>query len=210
MEVNFSLYKAIKLGNVKVNHLSPAEHRFWARVSLRDGPVHRKHGRCWSWTGSTDQDGYGLLKIRGQRVRAHRFSYELNVGPVPTGYCVCHDCDNPNCVKPAHLFLDTQAGNLADMCEKGRQATGERNGAYTHPERRPRGDRNGSRLHPERLRRGEQVHFARLTEAKVRHIRQVYRRGHPRYGAAALALRFGVSIITIKDVAHRRTWKHVK
>jgi hypothetical protein len=62
-------------------------------------------------------------------VRAHRAAYLLFRGPIPTGQQVLHRCDNRLCINPDHLFLGTQADNMADKVAKGRQAKGESNGA---------------------------------------------------------------------------------
>jgi hypothetical protein len=53
-------------------------------------------------------------------IAAHRFVWELTNGPIPDGYCICHRCDNPNCVRPEHLFLGTVVDNNRDRHAKGR------------------------------------------------------------------------------------------
>jgi hypothetical protein len=89
-------------------------------------------GECVEWTGGRNAKGYGVLS-RGRRGEkqelTHRVAWEFTYGPVPDGLCVLHRCDNPACCNVDHLFLGTQADNMADMAAKGRAARGERNGA---------------------------------------------------------------------------------
>lgn len=85
---------------------------FWSHV--------RKGSGCWEWVGATDKDGYGKLKSGGRTLRAHRVSWQIHRGPIPAGMAVCHECDNPPCTRPDHLFLGSLLVNRRDAKRKGR------------------------------------------------------------------------------------------
>ena len=62
--------------------------------------------------------GYG--RNDSSLMKAHRLSWMLFFGPIPDGLCVCHECDNPKCVNPEHLFIGTKLDNAHDRDKKGR------------------------------------------------------------------------------------------
>lgn len=113
----------------------PIEDRFFSKVN-QNGPYpkNRKLGRCWSWTGTVksrvvNHQRYGLMGKGGKHggsVRAHRVSWTIHFGSIPTGKFILHVCDNSNCVHPNHLFLGTQGDNIRDMWNKGRGLSGEK------------------------------------------------------------------------------------
>lgn len=80
------------------------EERFWPRVN--------KTPTCWIWTGPTWR-GYGRFWVENgtRHARAHRYAYELLVGPIPKDLTVDHLCHNRRCVNPEHMELVTLAEN---------------------------------------------------------------------------------------------------
>ena len=88
---------------------------------------------CWLWERGSEASGYGWWPLPGRRKeRAHRVAFTIANGPVPRGLVVCHRCDTPACCNPDHLFLGTQAENMADMGRKGRAVTPSLPGS-SHP-----------------------------------------------------------------------------
>jgi hypothetical protein len=162
----------------------PAE-RFWAKVQKTDA--------CWIWTGSKNEFGYGTFTRRSGESprRAHRFAWELVRSAIPKGLSVLHNCDNPACVNPDHLFLGTHRDNMHDMVQKGRARVGG-------PSQQP---------NTEQRARGQQHGCAKLADTDVRVIRSERAAG---VRVTALMQRFNVSRNTIQRIVHRRLWTHLE
>jgi hypothetical protein len=112
----FRLAKDTALLSVRGEKRARVAASFWARVEQGPG--------CWLWRLRGDRDGYGQFGLRlGGRFycfRAHRVAWLLTHGAIPDGLFLLHRCDTPACCRPDHLFLGTQADNLADARTKGR------------------------------------------------------------------------------------------
>ncbi|HXI15500.1 MAG TPA: HNH endonuclease [Chloroflexota bacterium] len=83
----------------------------------------------------------------GENSLAHRLAWKFTYGELPDDLWVLHQCDNPLCQRPDHLFLGKSLDNIQDKVAKGRQARGESQG------------------------------LSKLTEADVREIRRLHAAG---------------------------------
>lgn len=161
--------------------------RFWRKVSIGPG--------CWEWQNSLRHKGYGAFVWKDEagttvQGRAHRFAFELMVGPIPPGLCVLHRCDNPKCIRPDHLFLGTIGDNNRDMMVKGRHVPG---GTHT-------------RIYgPGHYRRGAAHHAARLTDEQVRGIRA----DKVAMSYTELQDKYGIGTGHLWRIVHRKAWQHV-
>lgn len=104
--------------------------------------VHPDISGCWLWTGRTQRctpryvkglfTMYDVSHPKGRNLTASRVAWQMASGAIPDGLFVCHRCDNPMCVNPAHLFLGTAKENAVDMSTKGRARTSPYVGAEWH------------------------------------------------------------------------------
>lgn len=149
--------------------------RFW------DSAEHIPFSGCWIWMRGLNSMGYGRYTLNGERTVAHRLAYKLTTGKNIDGKCVCHKCDVPACINPEHLFIGTQADNLADMRKKNR---------HVNPP----------------LRRGEDHHEGKLVETEILIIRKRRLTGEK---LVDIASDYHVTPALISHIATRRKWKHV-
>ncbi len=156
---------------------TPIEQRFWPKVQKGEG--------CWIWTGCLDRRGYGQINRGGNaggHIKAHRLSYQIAHGDLPSSAHVLHRCDTPSCVRPDHLFLGDHAANMRDMWAKGR---GRCDGAGRL------GSANGNH---------------RLTEAQVESIFRRHRAGEP---SRKLGREFGVAKTLVLFISKGQVWPHI-
>lgn len=167
-------YKARK----RAEPTMPIKERLYSRVKKNP------YSECWEWQGSTRR-GYGRLIVgsRSDGTRrsesAHRLSYLISIGSIPDGMEVCHKCDNPLCINPAHLFVGTKKENAADRDRKGR------NIVFT----------------------GEEQPRAKLTKKAVQDAR--WERAFRGTSFQKLANKYGVTKKTMQNAVKGITWRCV-
>jgi hypothetical protein len=83
---------------------------------------------CWNCTShKPNSNGYPVKRYKGKIVHLHRYIYLTQIGHIPEGIVVRHKCDNSRCINPDHFELGTQADNIQDMFDRGRNNSGKNN-----------------------------------------------------------------------------------
>lgn len=120
--------------------LNPIHDRFWEKVTRNSDDA------CWTWNAGVMSAGYGMFHpVKLQSVLAHRFAYEITIGPIAQGMHLDHTCHNDEgcppgfcehrlCVNPSHLEPVTSRTNVnrshnsnirKTHCPKGHEYTPE-------------------------------------------------------------------------------------
>lgn len=86
---------------------SPIHERLLRQIKYPQG----KDG-CWVFQGAKNRKGYGHFSVNGKTQRAHRVSWLIHKGEIPTDLVIDHLCRNRACINPDHLRLVTNKENV--------------------------------------------------------------------------------------------------
>jgi len=150
--------------------------RFWKKVNVSDST------QCWEWKAYTLKSGYGWMYVGDRKSNfSHRVSALLNglIDTLDSKLHVLHRCDNPKCCNPSHLFLGTNADNVADRVSKGRT--------------------KHTPMH------GEKNGMVKLSEEDTQNIRTLYSEGE--ISQSKLANLYGVRQPQISRIVNGKRWR---
>ena len=145
---------------------------------------------CWLWDGCTYTDKRKRVKPYYRGMLAHRVAMWLLVGPFPLEKFICHDCDNPHCVNPDHLYVGDHKTNMADMARRKRSYFAK------NPEIARESGRRLNQGHS----KGEGNPKAKLSKDQAAFIRNSVEK------TKLLAERFGVDRTTIQRIRRGALW----
>ena len=138
-------------------------------------------GVVWPWNGPMRNDGYGTIQCNGTVMLAHRYAYELFVGPIPDGLVVRHKNDTPHDVNPNNLEVGRVIDNVHDIYLRGRNRHASPSGV-------------ANAMH-------------RVNEDDVRRIRHL--RNIEKAKLSDIADLFDISPSNVCAIARRRSWRHI-
>jgi hypothetical protein len=158
--------------------------QFWVKVDKKG------LDDCWEWLGTRYHGKYGFFKDRvnifdGENVigktimTAHRYSYILHNNEILNGLFVCHHCDNPGCVNPAHLYAADCQRNTQDACDRN---------LISHA----KGSKHGRSV---------------LTEVDVENLYRMYYQD--KMGKSEISRLLGTSATNVGDILKGRRWNHL-
>ena len=145
----------------------------------------RDENGCWIYGGAS-YNGYGMIHFEGRQTYAHRLAWQIFRGPIPKHdshrgtMVVAHRCDQPRCCNPEHLFVGSQADNVADMHAKGRGPTKEQLRTFGN---------------------------ARLSVDEVLLIRRLYDESD--LSEEKIGAMFGIEQTTVSAIGRRKTWSRL-
>lgn len=159
---------------------------------------------CWEWTAAVNAKDYGKFGFQTNTkpyfFLAHRAAYLLFVEDIHEGHLVCHKCDNPQCVRPDHLFTGTHSDNMQDCANKGRNVWQNRKPSLAHR-------KNNSTKHYALWRDSEyrkrQIESRQRSGISLETAKSIMDDQRP---YSQLARIYGVSIGSISRIKNRKTW----
>jgi hypothetical protein len=120
---------------------------------------------CWLWRGNKFPAGYGQFVVGKSSNLAHRWIYQVLVGPISEGLVLDHLCGTPSCVNPEHLEPVTQQVNTLRGISPAAV-----NAKKTHCIRGHAFDTGNTYINPSGQRQCRRCMKIRMSESKSRHL----------------------------------------